>query len=47
MQNLQKTIIGIGINLELEHKESWWGDLQDFQQENLRDHLINKNSFKF
>ena len=42
-----KTIVGIGINLELEHKESWWGDLQDFQQENLRDHLINKILLNF
>jgi len=32
-----KTIIGIGINLNLKHKESWWGDLSEF---NLKKHRI-------
>ena len=39
-QNEIKTIIGIGINLNIEKKESWWGDLSKFNLENRRNDLI-------
>ena len=39
-QNRVKTIIGIGINLNIEKKESWWGDLSEFNLENKRNDLI-------
>ena len=39
-QNTVKTIIGIGINLNIEKKESWWGDLSKFNLENKRNDLI-------
>ena len=37
-----KTIIGIGINLNLPDKESWWGDLSKFKLDDDREILINK-----
>ena len=42
-----KTIVGIGINLELDKKESWWGDLKDLNGKNLRDKIINRILIKF
>ena len=36
-----KTIIGIGINLNISKKESWWGDLSKFALESKRNELIN------
>ena len=39
-QNRVKTIIGIGINLNIKKKESWWGDLSKFNLENKRNDLI-------
>ena len=36
-----KTIIGIGINLNINKKESWWGDLSKFALESKRNELIN------
>ena len=39
-QNRVKTIIGIGINLNIEKKEAWWGDLSEFNLENKRNDLI-------
>ena len=36
-----KTIIGIGINLNISKKESWWGDLSIFALESKRNELIN------
>ena len=39
-QNTVKTIIGIGINLNIEKKESWWGDLSKFNLESKRNELI-------
>ena len=39
-QNKAKTIIGIGINLNIEKKESWWGDLSKFNLESKRNELI-------
>ena len=36
-----KTIIGIGINLNINKKESWWGDLSKFSLETRRNELIN------
>tara|TARA_Y100000768_G_scaffold172671_1_gene129234 strand:+ start:35 stop:778 length:744 start_codon:yes stop_codon:yes gene_type:complete len=41
-QNTIKTIIGIGINLNIEKKESWWGDLSEFNLENKRSDLISE-----
>ena len=45
--NFTKTIVGIGINLELDKKESWWGDFKDLNGKNLRDKIINKILMKF
>jgi BirA family biotin operon repressor/biotin-[acetyl-CoA-carboxylase] ligase len=45
--NFTKTIVGIGINLELDKKESWWGDFKDQNGKNLRDKIINKILMKF
>ena len=42
-----KAIVGIGINLELDKKESWWGDFRDLNGKNLRDKIINKILMKF
>ena len=39
--NKIKTIIGIGINYNLEEKESWWGDLSEFSKIIERNNLIN------
>ena len=36
-----KTIIGIGINLNINKEESWWGDLSRFALESKRNELIN------
>jgi BirA family biotin operon repressor/biotin-[acetyl-CoA-carboxylase] ligase len=35
-------IIGIGLNLNLPNKESWWGDLSSYNLELRRNELINK-----
>ena len=40
--NKIKTIIGIGINFNLEEKESWWGDLSEFSTIIERNNLINE-----
>ena len=40
--NKIKTIIGIGINFNLEEKESWWGDLSEFSKIIERNNLINE-----
>ena len=45
--NYTKAIVGIGINLELDGKESWWGDFKDLNGKNLRDKIINKILMKF
>ena len=45
--NFTKTIVGIGINLELDKKESWWGDFKDLNGKNLRDKIINKILVRF
>ena len=45
--NYTKTIVGIGINLELDKKESWWGDFRSLNGKNLRDKIINKILMKF
>lgn len=42
--NNVKTIIGIGINLNLEEKEDWWGDLSEFKNEIDRNNLISQIS---
>jgi BirA family biotin operon repressor/biotin-[acetyl-CoA-carboxylase] ligase len=39
--NKIKTIIGIGINFNLEERESWWGDLSEFSKIIERNNLIN------
>jgi BirA family biotin operon repressor/biotin-[acetyl-CoA-carboxylase] ligase len=36
-----KTIVGIGINLALNEKEPWWGDLKSFNIQNSRDDILN------
>ena len=36
----KRQIIGIGINLNIKKKESWWGDLSKFNLENKRNDLI-------
>ena len=38
---IKNTIIGIGLNLNLPNKESWWGDLSSFNLELKRNELIN------
>ena len=45
--NYTKTIVGIGINLELDKKESWWTDLKDLNGKKLRDTIINKILVRF
>ena len=45
--NYTKVIVGIGINLELDKKEFWWGDLKDLNGKNLRDKIINNILIKF
>ncbi len=35
-----KTIIGIGINFNIESKEVWWGDLSEFNINHLRNNII-------
>ena len=36
-----RTIVGIGINLNIKKEESWWGDLSEFGLETKRNELIN------
>ena len=36
-----RTIIGIGINLNIKKEESWWGDLSKYKLETKRNELIN------
>ena len=38
--NKIKTIIGIGINLNIKNKKSWWGDLSEFNLQDQRNDLI-------
>jgi len=45
-----KTIVGIGVNLALDEKEPWWGDLKSFNIESSRDDILNnliKGFFQF
>ena len=45
-----KTIVGIGVNLALDEKEPWWGDLKSFNIESSRDDILNnliKGFFRF
>ena len=37
-----KTIVGIGINIKLNEKESWWGDLSKYGFQNQRNELIGE-----
>ena len=39
-ENKIKTIIGIGINLNIKNKKSWWGDLSEFNLQEQRNDLI-------
>lgn len=39
-QKKVKTIIGIGINLSIEKKEPWWGDLSKFNLKTKRNEII-------
>ena len=36
-----KSIIGIGINLNIKKEELWWGDLSEYKLESKRNSLIN------
>ena len=36
-----RTIVGIGININIKKEESWWGDLSEFGLEVKRNKLIN------
>ena len=36
-----KTIVGIGINLDIDKKEPWWGDLSKFSNSKTRDLILN------
>ena len=40
-KGLTRTIIGIGINLNIKKEESWWGDLSKYKLETKRNKLIN------
>jgi len=42
-----RTIIGIGINMSIKKKESWWGDLSKFNIETKRNELINQILLEF
>lgn len=42
-----KTIVGIGINIKLDKKESWWGDLSKYGFQNRRNELIGEIINKF
>ena len=37
-----KTMIGIGINIKLNEKESWWGDLSKYGFQNQRNEFISE-----
>ena len=37
-----KTIVGIGINIKLNEKESWWGDLSKYGFQSQRNELIGE-----
>ena len=36
-----KTLVGIGINLNIKKEQSWWGDLSEFKLDEERNKLIN------
>tara|TARA_B100000941_G_scaffold241801_1_gene185493 strand:- start:1219 stop:1962 length:744 start_codon:yes stop_codon:yes gene_type:complete len=42
-----RTIVGIGINLNIKKEESWWGDLSEYGLETKRNELINLILSKF
>tara|TARA_B100001250_G_C19745312_1_gene765026 strand:- start:713 stop:1456 length:744 start_codon:yes stop_codon:yes gene_type:complete len=42
-----KTIVGIGINIRLNKKETWWGDLSKYGFQNKRNELIGEIVNKF
>ena len=47
MGEAKKTIIGIGINLSLSKKESWWTDLSEFKYQVDKNIIINKITQNF
>ena len=40
--NEAKTIIGIGINLNISGEENWWGDLSELKMDDHRNEIISK-----
>jgi len=40
--NEERTIIGIGINFNINGEENWWGDLSELKIENQRNEIIAK-----
>ena len=40
--NEEKTIIGIGINFNINGEENWWGDLSELKIEDQRNEIIAK-----
>ena len=40
-KEVTRTIIGIGININIKKQESWWGDLSNYNLETKRNELIN------
>ena len=40
-KEITRTIIGIGININIKKQESWWGDLSNYNLETKRNELIN------
>ena len=46
-KEITRTIIGIGININIKKQESWWGDLSNYNLETKRNELINQILFEF
>lgn len=46
-KEITRTIIGIGININIKKQESWWGDLSNYNLETKRNELINQILLEF
>ena len=46
-KEITRTIIGIGININIKKQESWWGDLSNYNLEAKRNELINQILLEF
>ena len=46
-KEITRTIVGIGININIKKQESWWGDLSNYNLETKRNELINQILLEF